>query len=149
MLQSAQKQSEWGRNRTHTAHGRCKYIRPNIVQFSCIFGLGLQTSKSGRARKCDSLPVGRARPEATGSGRSCLKVVLCQGQRGYPSPPPAWVSAEAAAKRQLVPTDGKGFENESATQEKGRNLPEESVCVKTSSFSFHMQVLCWFSYNCF
>lgn len=113
MFQSAQRPSEWGRNRTCAAHQHCKYIRSNIVQFSCILGLGLQTSKSGRARKCNLLAVSRAGPEATRSAWSCLKVVLCQGRWGCPSPPPA----EAAAERQLVPTDGKGFENESATQE--------------------------------
>lgn len=117
MFQSAQKPSKRGRNRTRAAHQHCKYIRSNIVQFSRILGLGLQTSKAGRARKCNPLPVSRAGPAAARSARSCLKVVLCQGRWGCPLPPPAWVSAEAAAERQLVPTDGKGFENESATQE--------------------------------
>lgn len=142
MLQSTQKPSERGRNRMCTAHQHCKYISSNIIQFSCIVALGLQTSESGRERKCDSLPVGRAGPEVTGPARPCLKVVLCWGWQGCPSPPPAQVSASAAAERQLVPMDGNGFENESAIWEEGRNLPEESVCVKTSSFPFHMQLLC-------
>lgn len=62
--------------------------------------------------------------------------------------PCSLVSAEAAAERQLVPVGGKGWENESATRGEGRNLLEESVCIETNS-SFHMQVMCWFSYNCF
>lgn len=144
MLQCAQKPSDQGRNRMCTAH-----VLDQTLQFSCILGLGLQTSESGRECKCNSLCVGRAAPKDTGSAWSCLTVVLCQGWQGNPSPPPAWVSAEAAAERQLVPMDGKGFENKSTTQEKGRNLPEELVCVKTGSFSFHLQVLCWFSCNYF
>lgn len=41
------------------------YIRSNIVPFSYFLGLGLQTSKSDREHKFDSLPVGRAGPQGT------------------------------------------------------------------------------------
>lgn len=142
VLHSTQKPRERGGNRTRTAHRHCHYIRPNNVQFSCARGSGLRARELGRERK-GFPPVSRAGPEATGSARSCLKAVLRWGQRGCLLQPGL---LKAAVEHQLVPTDGKGFKKESVTQEKGRNLLEE--CVKTSS-SFHMQVLCWFSYSYF
>jgi len=45
-------------------------ILSNMVQFSCILALGLQTSESGREGKRHSLPVGRAAAEAVGSGKA-------------------------------------------------------------------------------
>lgn len=85
MLQRAQKPSDQGRNRMCTAH-----VLDQTLQFSCILGLGLQTSESGRECKCDSLCVGRAAPKDTGSAWSCLTVVLCQGWQGLASSSPSF-----------------------------------------------------------
>lgn len=120
MLQSAEKPSE------EIGRALCMGIANRDQTDSSACWGWAENSRSGRGHDWDS----RILPD------DCPLL----GTARLPLVSSSLVSAEAAAERQLVPADGKGWENESATRGEGSSLQEESVCVETNS-SFHMQVV--------